>query len=178
MQSERKDLKEPTAVVLHRIRVVEPGQVLFLHHASKVLDFRQHRREGHGLLLQPRSIEPNDAVQLETFPADQGQRHVGPPPGRFRGRMGPLEFVVVHVQGEFGVKIVGPDDGPRTLGFARADVQTAERVPDHPAHMRFDRAEPILGPVAVQSHALGDSDGGSAEHGMRPRNLTSTERDL
>lgn len=178
MQSQRKDLEKLAAAVLHRNRVVDQGEILLLHHPSKILHFTQHRSKCQGFLLQTWSIEPNHSMYLQAFPADQRERRIGPPLRRFRGWIGALQVIIVQVEGELRVKIVGSNNRPRTLGFASADVQTAERVPDHTPNVRLDWPQPILGAIAVQSHAFGNPDGGSAKNRMRTRDLTPTERYL
>ena len=97
---------------------------------------------------------------------------------RLGGRVGAFEVEVVNVEGELGGEFVNADAGARPLGFASADVEEADLIPDEAADMCFDRIHTVFGAVAVEAHAFCYADGCANEGGVGAGYLAAAEGDL
>ena len=104
-----------------------------------------------------------DFVALE---ADEGEGHVCPAAKGLGRGVGEFEVQVVDVEGKLSGEFVDADTRAGALGFAGADVEEADLVPDEAADVCFDGVHAIFGAVAVESHAFGDADGCADEGGV------------
>ena len=52
--------------------VIDQGGVLFLHHASEVLNLAEDGGQTDLFLFEPRAVDPNDTMHLIAFESNQG----------------------------------------------------------------------------------------------------------
>ncbi len=96
-----------------------------------------------------RLTDPHHLVDLEP----DAREGVGSPAAGALDRGAHVgDFGLVAVQRQPRVVIPAPDDGPRALRLAGADVQEAELVPQQAPDVRLERAEAVLLAVPVKSH--------------------------
>lgn len=142
---------------------VEVVQVPLLDVALLGLDTGAQVVQGDCFSVDLYAAPEDESVHLVALVADEGQRGVGPTGdgGRLVLPFGSaeLEDVVVDVEGEGDVEVVGADGGVRALCFGGFEVQEADLVPEEGADVALEGGEGVCRRVreAVDANALGQT---------------------
>ncbi len=72
VHAQGENLKDDAAAVLEGNGVVDQGHVIFFHDAPEILDFAEDGGQANLFLFEPRAVDPDDAMYLVAFKADQG----------------------------------------------------------------------------------------------------------
>lgn len=160
---------DEAGVALDGDRGVEVLEVFLLHVAFFGFDAAAQVVERDGFAVDFDAPAEDEAVDFVAFVADEGEGGVGPAVD-VRGLVLPFgaaefEDVVVDVEGEGDVEIVGPDRGVRALGFCRLEVEEADLVPEERADLTLEGCQTVCGAMAqtVDANALRQADE-SADH--------------
>lgn len=136
VEEEHHDLLD---VAAERGRVVEHVVVLFEEGLAEGFDLVEDRVERDATRLELAPVRPEDAHHFVDFEADPREEHEGEVVRHGEGATGGRgEVFVGDVEGEFGVVFFAADAGVGALGFAGADVEEAELVPDEAADVGFE----------------------------------------
>lgn len=136
VEEEHHDLLD---VAAERGRVVEHVVVLFEEGLAEGFDLVEDRVERDATRLELAPVRPEDAHHFVDFEADPREEHEGEVVRHGEGAAGGRgEVFVGDVEGEFGIVFFAADAGIGALGFAGADVEEAELVPDEAADVGFE----------------------------------------